>query len=99
MVMKLKQMCQPAQVIVLFSVASMVFEILRTRMDLFNIHNLFVIMTLVVSHLTVAVMADIFCQSGYENFAWLIILLSFLMFVGADRMLEKSVNTLFPTRR
>jgi hypothetical protein len=88
-----KTMCQPAQAVVVLSVLSVLMEILQTR-GLLNVHNIFVLVCLLVSQLTCAVLLDVFCLAGHKDFAWVIIILSGLIFIRADMYLQKGLNSL-----
>lgn len=88
MVLKVKDMCQPSQVVVAVAFMSLFFEIFQTR-GMLSANNIFVIASMFVYMLSFAVLADIYCQTGYEKFAWLVILMAFLMFVGADRYIQR----------
>jgi hypothetical protein len=98
MVLKVKEMCQPSQIVVAVAFMSLAFEIFQTR-GMLSINNIFVIATMFVYMLSFAVMADIYCQNGYEKFAWIVIVMTFLMFVGADRLLQKGWDSMTIPRK
>ena len=88
-----KKMCQPAQAVVLLSVVAFVIEVIQTK-GVFTVHNAFVLATLLMSHLSIGVLLDVFCRAGHKNFAWVLIILSGLLMVGADKALQKSLDGL-----
>jgi protein-S-isoprenylcysteine O-methyltransferase Ste14 len=91
--LNVKKLCQPAQAVVVLTVLSLIMEILQTK-GLLNIHNLFVLTSLVICHLTIAVLLDVFCQAGHKNFSWVLIVMAGLVFVRADMYLQKGVDHL-----
>lgn len=84
---EVKDMCVPAQLTVGLAFASLLFEIFNLK-GFLNVQNVFTLLSMFVGHLFLAVTADIFCQNGYEKFAWLVIVMAFLGFVMADRSME-----------
>lgn len=93
MVLQVKEMCQPSQLLIVMAFMSMAFEIFQTR-GMLSVNNIFVILSLFLYEMIFAVIADVFCQNGYEKFAWLVIIHGFLAFVGADRMLQKGWDSM-----
>jgi len=91
--LNVKKMCQPAQAVIVLAFLALIMEILQTQ-GLLNIHNLFVLANLLVCHLAIAVLIDVFCQAGHKNFAWVLIVMAGLVFVRADMYLQKGVDHL-----
>ena len=79
-------LCDPAHFVLLVTLVSFVVELVRMRV--YNGTTITMLLILVFSQLYVAVSLDVFCKAGHKQFAWAVVLLSVLMFLGFDRMID-----------
>ena len=89
--LKIKQMCDPAHFVMMLSIFNVFLQIYRAPG--FTSEVVWLILTTLLGNVFIAVNLDMMCKSGYTNFAWLLVLMSVFMMVGADRALASTFST------
>jgi hypothetical protein len=96
MVLNIKKLCAPSQLVLVITLASFAMQILSTK-GFFSQHNILVIVSLLLGDLTLSVLLDVFCKTGHEQFAWALVSVSILIMLGAERLLQKPFKAPAPS--
>ena len=92
MVLKLREMCDPAHLVLMIGLLGIVVEILRTKR--FTGDTIMVLLGTLLFNMYLAIL-DVFCKTGHKSFAWALVTLSILIFIGVDKLLQRGWDGLF----